>query len=516
MTDNNKRIAKNTLLLYFRMFFMMAINLYTSRIVLNTLGIEDYGIQNVVGGVITMLSFLTNSLGAATSRFITYDLGKNDINNLKNTFGNILSIHILLSILILTIGETIGLYFLKYQLTIPTNRIDAAFWVYQFSVFSSILAVLSVPYNAIIIAHEKMGAFAYITIIDAILKLLIVYLLIISPLDKLVTYSFFLFLIQSIDRLIYSIYCKSKFIEAKAKPQFDKKIFRNILSFAGWTMNGNLAIIGYTQGLNILLNIFFGPAINAARGIAVQVQNVIRNFCNNFQMALNPQITKSFAKGDLTNMHNLIIVSSKFSFYLLFLLSLPIMLEAQIILNWWLGIIPNHTIIFLRLILCSCMLIALSNPIIISIHATGKIKKFQLIEGSMLLTIVPIAYILLKIYHLPPESVFVTHIIIEILTQYIRLKIVLPLISMDINSYANKVVTPIIKVISIASIPSILISHLFKTNEILHFIITIFSTTIFIVIAIYWGGCNGSERTYILNKLKVTYCNLSKIIKERQ
>lgn len=201
MTDNNKRIAKNTLLLYFRMFFMMAINLYTSRIVLNTLGIEDYGIQNVVGGVITMLSFLTNSLGAATSRFITYDLGKNDINNLKNTFGNILSIHILLSILILTIGETIGLYFLKYQLTIPTNRIDAAFWVYQFSVFSSILAVLSVPYNAIIIAHEKMGAFAYITIIDAILKLLIVYLLIISPLDKLVTYSFFLFLIQSIDRL---------------------------------------------------------------------------------------------------------------------------------------------------------------------------------------------------------------------------------------------------------------------------------------------------------------------------
>ena len=249
-------------------------------------------------------------------------------------------------------------------------------------------------------------------------------------------------------------------------------------------MNGNLAIIGYTQGLNILLNIFFGPAINAARGIAVQVQNVIRNFCNNFQMALNPQITKSFAKGDLTNMHNLIIVSSKFSFYLLFLLSLPIMLEAHIILNWWLGIIPNHTIIFLRLILCSCMLIALSNPIIISIHATGKIKKFQLIEGSMLLTIVPIAYILLKIYHLPPESVFVTHIIIEILTQYIRLKIVLPLISMDINSYANKVVTPIIKVISIASIPSILISHLFKTNEILHFIITIFSTTIFIVIAI--------------------------------
>lgn len=378
MTDtskNNKRIAKNTLLLYVRMLFLMIISLYTSRVILNTLGVEDYGINNVVSGFIGMLGFLSGSLGAASSRFITYDLGIGDMVTMKRTFGNIVTIHLLLAVMILIFGETIGLWFVLNKLQIPENRMTAALWVYQFSIFSFMLSIVSVPYNATIIAHERMKAFAYISIVDAILKLLIVYLLVIIPYDKLIIYAILFFCIQVFDRVVYGVYCYRHFEETKTKLAFNKKLFKEIFSFAVWTMNGNLAVIGYTQGINVLLNMFFGPVVNAARGIAVQVQTVVQNFCNNFQMALNPQLTKSYAQKDLAHMQQLLKVSSKFSFFLLYIISLPLMLEAPLVLKWWLGIVPEHTINFLRLILCSSMLVALSNPLVVSVHATGKIKN---------------------------------------------------------------------------------------------------------------------------------------------
>ena len=319
VSTNNRRIAKNTLLLYFRMLLMIGINLYTSRVILQVLGVEDFGINNVVGGVITMLGFLTGSLAGASSRYITYDLGKGDMEIMKKTFGNILSIHLLLAGLVVVIGETIGLWFMTTQLQIPETRETAAFWVYQFSIISFVLSVISVPYNASIIAHEKMSAFAYISIVDAVLKLLIVYLLLVISYDKLIVYAALFCCIQIFDRIVYSIYCRKHFEETRSKLSFDKKLFKEIFAFAGWTMNGSLAVIGYTQGINVLLNIFFGPAVNAARGIAVQVQNVTRQFCTNFQMALNPQLTKSYATGDYAHMHRLLKVSSKFSFYLMLL-----------------------------------------------------------------------------------------------------------------------------------------------------------------------------------------------------
>ena len=390
-STNNKQIAKNTLLLYVRMLFMLVINLYTSRVVLNTLGVVDYGINNVVGGVIAMLGFLTGSLGAASSRYITYDLGKGDMAIMKKTFGNILSIHFILATIVLIVGETLGLWFVSTQLQIPPERETAAIWVYQFSIFSSVLAVISVPYNATIIAHEKMSAFAYISIADAILKLLIVYLLILIPYDKLIIYAILYFCIQAFDRIVYGIYCSQHFEETHTYLRYDRSLFREIFLFAMWTMNGGLAVVGYTQGLNILLNIFFGPTINAARGIAVQVQSVCQQFCNNFQMALNPQLTKSYAQGNLDNMHRLVVKSSKFSFYILFFIVLPLMFEAEFVLKLWLGTVPEYTVTFLRLILVVGLLYTLSNPIIVSVHATGRLKKFQMIEGTMLLTIVPIA-----------------------------------------------------------------------------------------------------------------------------
>lgn len=501
-TESNKRIAKNTLLLYFRMLFTLSISLYTSRVILNTLGVEDFGIYNVVAGVIVMLSFITGSLGGASSRYITYALGQNDMNIMKKTFRNILSIHLILAFMIFVIGETIGLWFVTTQLQIPDSRENAALWVYQFSIFASICSAISIPYNASIIAHEKMSAFAYISISDAILKLFIVFALYFIPYDKLIVYGCLYFAIQLFDQIIYYCYCKKHFEETKVKAGFDQKLFKEIFAFAGWTMNGNLAFIGFTQGLNILLNMFFGATVNAARGIAVQVQTAAQNFCTNFQMALNPQLTKSYAAGEYSHVHELLIASSKISFYLMLFISMPIMLEANTILHWWLGIVPEHTITFLRLILCTSLLFTLSNPILVSVHATGKIKKFQLIEGSMLLLIVPIAYIGLKYFHFPPEYVFMVHIVIELCTQYARIRIVLPMIFMPTKDYIKNVIHPILKVSIISPIIP-LIAYNYLDEGTFSFFVVCTTTTCSILLTAYFIGCSSIERIFIKNKLLI-------------
>lgn len=499
--EDNKRIAKNTLLLYFRMLFTMSVSLYTSRVVLNTLGIEDYGVYNVVGGVVAMLGFLTGSLSAASSRFITYALGKGGLQELKKTFANIQAIHCLFAIVIIILSETIGLWFFKNYIQVPVGREFAAFWVYQFSVFTAALSVISVPYNASIIAHERMGAFAYISIMDVTLKLIIVFLLQMVSFDKLIFYACLLGCVQSIDQIIYIWYCKSHFKETLVLPKIDKKQFKEVVTFAGWTMNGNLAVMGYTQGLNILLNMFFGPAVNAARGIAVQVQSVVQNFCVNFQMALNPQLTKSYAQEDFNHMHQLLNVSSKFSFFLLFFISLPACLEAQQVLQWWLGIVPEHTVIFLRFILFSSLLSALSNPIIVSVHATGRLKKFQLIEGAMLLFIVPIAYLGLKLFKFPPEFVFMVHIIVEMFTQYARLRIVLPMIRMNLKSYVKEVLVPIVKVLLVAPVIPVAV-YIYREDSILSFLGICALCVICSATSIYWLGCTATEKLFVINKLK--------------
>ena len=501
-SDRSKRIAKNTLMLYFRMILMMLIGLYTSRVVLQTLGVVEYDINNVVGGVITMLSFLTGALGGATSRYITYGLGKGDLAQLKQTFGNILTIHYALAVIVLILGETIGLWFLNTALQIPPDRANAAFWVYQFSILSSMMAVVSVPYNAAVIAHEKMSAFAYMSLLDGILKLVIVFLLVTVPFDKLIVYSFLFFMVQCVDRLIYYYYCKKKFIETHAPCSYDKKMFKEIFAYAGWMMNGSLADMGYTQGLNMLLNIFFGPAVNAARGIAVQVQGISQQFCTNFQMALNPQLTKSYAQGDLCMMHGLLIKSSKFSFFILFFIAMPLMFEANIVLKTWLGIVPDHTVNFLRLILIVGLLFTLSNPIIVSVHATGRLKKFQLIEGTMLLMIVPIAYVCLKFLGIRPEYVFVVHILVEICTQYARLRIVLPMINMNLGDYFRQVVKPILFVVVLSPIlPYVIYKNLNVGYA--SFFIECSICVLCSSMVIYSLGCTCSERIFIKGKILV-------------
>lgn len=499
-SEKDKRIARNTLLLYFRMLFLLLVSLYTSRVVLHTLGVVDFGVFNVVAGVVALLGFLNGALGSAASRYITYAIGQHQATAAKQTFGNILTLYLGLAVLILVLGETLGLWFVLTRLQIPPDRTEAALWVYQCSILSSILTILNVPYNATIIAHEKMAAFAYISMADAVLKLLVACLLLFSPYDKLIVYSLLFLGIQLFDWLLYRSYCRRHFKESHSRPQYDRHLFREIFVFAGWTVNGNLAIIGYTQGLNILLNLFFGPAVNAARGIAVQVQNVCMQFCTNFQMALNPQLTKSYAAGDLEQMHRLLVKSSKFSYYILLVLVLPLLLLAEFVLHLWLGMVPEHTVSFLRLILCVELLFTLSNPIIVSVHATGRLKKFQLVEGSMLLTIVPIAYLLLKVFHLPAESIFVVHFVMEALTQYARLRIVLPLIRLSLGVYARQVLLPILVVTLTAPVLPIVIRISFPEQNWDSFFLIGSICLISTILSTLYLGCTQNERRVLFSK----------------
>lgn len=504
--SNNKRIIKNTIALYIRMLLQMFIGLYTSRIILNALGVEDYGIYNVVGSVTTMLTFINSSMSNATMRFITFELGKNDIIKQNKIFCVSLNIHIIIAIITFILLETVGVWFLYYKMVIPFDRINAAFIVLQLSILTCIISIISVPYDASIIAHEKMKAFAYISLSQSVLTLLLALILPFYTGDKLILYAIFIMIIQLIIRVIYGAYCKRHFSETRYRFIWDRQLTKDIASFAGWTMNGNIAWLGYTQGLNILINMFTGPAANAARGIAFTVQSKIIGFCDSFQTAVKPQITKTYANNEFERMHSLILMSSKYSFYLLLILSLPIYICTENILKWWLKIVPEHSVEFIRIILLCSIIDVLRNPINSAIHATGNIKVFQLIEATTLLLIVPFSYIVLKLGY-DVTSVFIVQLIIFIIAQIERIFIVCPRIKMPKQLYINLLLKPMILVtISSTIIPSIFLLIWPLSNSlyqsIFYILLSIFST----IISIYLVGLNKEEKNkvfiFIKNKIK--------------
>lgn len=503
IAENNKRIAKNTLLLYLRMLFMMAINLYTSRVVLNTLGVEDYGIYNVVGGVVTMFGFINSSMSSATQRYITFGISKDNFENLQKIFSTTLQIHILIALIIVILGETVGLWFMYEKMQIPADRMEAAFWVLQCSIFSTVIVIISVPYNADIIAHEKMSAFAYISILEAILKLAIVYILIISSVDKLILYAFLLSAIQVLIRFCYSRYCNKHFKETIYKHIGDKILFKEMISFAGWSVFGNLSAVLFSQGLNMLLNLFFGPIVNAARAIAVQVQGAIQNFVLNFQMALNPQITKTYAKKEMNEMHKLMFRSARFSFYLLFFISLPILFETDFILTIWLKTVPENTVIFLRIIICTSLIYSLANPLIIANQATGKVKNYQIVCGGILLLILPISYICLKL-GLPAYSVFIVHFIMEAIAQIGRMIMLRPLIKISIIEYIKNIYIPVILVVLFSTIMPFIVYKNLDASVIRFFTVCIVCF-LSVGLIVYIVGLSKNERVFIHSKVQEVY-----------
>lgn len=497
-SENNKKIAKNTILLYIRMLLTMVITLYTSRIVLNTIGIQDYGIYNVVGGIVAMFGFLNGAMSTSTQRYITFELGKNDFEKLSKVFNTSVTIHALLSLILFILAETIGFWFLLNKMSIPIERMDAAIWVYQGAILSTIVLIMSVPYNACIIAHERMKTFAYISILEVSLKLLIVYLLCAWNFDKLKLYAILMFCVQLIIRIIYSRYCKNHFQETRFKFYKDWKLFKEMLSFAGWNLWGNCAAIAFTQGLNILLNIFFGPIVNASRAIAVQAQTAVTQFSNNFQTALNPQITKSYAIGDYVYMHKLIFRSSRFTFLLLLFLTLPIQMEADTILFLWLKTVPEYSSTFLHIILCTVIVDATANPLMVSASATGKVKLYQSIIGGILLSILPLSYMTLKLGG-SAESVFIVHLIVCILAFIIRLFIVRPMINLNIFQYFKEVIFRCF-IVTVISLIFPILFKLISNESFINFILEIFICLISVTLSSFFCGLDKSEKTFIKNK----------------
>lgn len=497
---NNKRIAKNTLLLYFRMLFMMAVSLYTSRVILNTLGVEDFGIYNVVGGVVAMFGFLNGSMSSATQRYIIFALGKGDEKRLQTVFSTTLQIHTLIAAIIVTLGETIGLWFLYNKMQIPTERMDAAFWVLQFSIISTVIMIVSVPYNAAIIAHEKMSAFAYISVLEVVLKLAIVYMLVVFSVDKLILYAFLILAIQVFVRFCYSIYCHKHFKETKYIHVWDKPLFKEMTSFAGWSLFGNLSGVLFSQGLNMLLNVFFGPIVNAARAVAVQVQNAIQQFVSNFQMALNPQITKTYAQNEMEEMHKLMYRSARFSFYLLFFLSLPVLFETEFILTVWLNTVPDNTVIFLRIMICTSLIYAIANPLIVANQATGKVKIYQAVCGSILLMIFPLSYVLLLL-GCPAYSVFIAHFVMEAIAQLARMIILRPLIGIGIKDYIINIYARIALVVVSSIIPPFIVYNVMD-SEIVRFFVTCIICVMSVSVCAYYLGLNSNERIFVMSKVQ--------------
>lgn len=496
------------MLLYFRMLFMMVVSLYTSRVVLATLGVEDFGIYNVVGGIVSMFSFINSAMASSTQRYLTYELGRNDFPKLQKVFATSIYIHAAISLVIVILAETIGLWFLHNKMSIPMERMDAAMWVYQMSILSSVVMIMSVPYNATIIAHEKMSAFAYISILEVVLKLVIVYLLQIGNFDKLKLYAVLIFLIQLLIRMIYGIYCDKHFKESKLKWIWNKNLFKEMLGFAGWNLWGNCAAVAFTQGLNILLNIFFGPVLNAARGVAVQVQGAINQFSFNFQTALNPQITKSYAAGDYNYMHNLIYKSSKFTFFLLLTLSLPVILETHTILSIWLKEVPDYTVQFLRLMLCATIIDAVANPLIISAQATGKVRLYQSVVGGILLMILPISYIVLKLGG-NPVSVFMVHLCVCIVAFMVRLFIIRPMIKLSLIEYFKNVIIRCTSVLVVSLIlPLLLLLSL--PQSIISFLTVCFACLLSVIFSAYTIGLKPGERQFVHQKVQTLYSKIRK------
>lgn len=499
--SNNTQIAKNTIFLYFRMILLMAVSLYTSRVVLSTLGIDDYGIYNVVGGFIGMFAFLNGAMAGCTQRFITIALGKGDEQNLKKVFSTCVITHGMIALIVFILAETIGLWFVLEKLVIPENRMTAAMVVYQCSIVSTMVMIMSFPYNADIIAHEKMSAFAYISIFEAFANLGVVYLLYIGLFDKLAFYAVLLLIVKVSVIVVYRIYCKRHFVESVFRWLFDKRLLKEILSFTGWNLWGGIAGTLMGQGINILLNIFFGPAVNAARGVAVQVQSAVQMFATNFQTALNPQMMKSYASGELQAMHMLLFRSAKFTFMLLLCLMLPLMLEIDFVLGLWLKQVPEYTNVFVCFMLCISMIDAVSNPFMTASAATGKVKVYQSVVGGILLMIVPIAYVTLRL-GAEPYAVFVVHFSVAVFAFVARLTIVKRLINLSVRRYIGEVILPC----SFVMIPSVLFSIGIKNilpSSLAYAFTMILLSFLLVVMFSLLLGLTRNERKLILSKIPI-------------
>lgn len=498
---DNSRIAKNTLFLYFRMFLIMAVQFYASRVVLQQLGISDYGLYNVVGGLVALFGFVNASMTVTTQRYLNFHLESDNSLRLRQIFATCIHIHLLISLLLVVLAETAGLWYLREKMVIPAGREQAAFWVYQLSILSTVVSIMTFPYIADIIAREKMSAFAYISIIEALLKLLIVFLLSLAVIDRLVFYAILAALVQIIVCACYKGYANRHFPESRYHRCHDGALFREMLSFAGWNLWGNTAAVFNGQGLNLLLNFFFGPAVNAARAVTVQVQSLLMQFANNFQTALNPQITKNYASGRLDDMHALVFRSAKFTYLLLLLLCLPLLMETPFLLDFWLDEVPRYTAVFVRLMIMTTLIDATANPFMVSAAATGRVKVYQSVVGGTLLLVLPLSWLALRT-GAAPWAVYAVHLAVSAVAYVVRLLIVRPLIQLPVGAFVSRVILRCALVTAVALVLPLLLHCTLPVGSLWTSLLTIVLSALSAAGSAYLVGLTAGEKGFVWGKLQ--------------
>lgn len=490
---NNKTIAKNTLFLYFRMMFTMVISLFTSRIILQKLGVDDYGIYQAVGGVVGFLSFINGALSTGSSRFLTYALGEGNVEKLKRTFSTTLNIHILIAILIVIVAETIGLWFLYHKMVIAPDRLSAAVYTYHLSILTAVFTLTQVPYNATIVAHEKMSIYAYMSIFEVSAKLLICYLLTIGNFDRLMMYATLLLVVQVGCMCFYRFYCTHHFEEARFSFSFDKKIFKEIAGFSGWSMFANASIALNSQGVLILLNMFFAPAVVAARAISLQVNMAANQFVSNFRQAANPQIVKKYAAGDYEGSKHLLLESTKYSYYMMYLIALPVCLLAYPLLKLWLGIVPEYTVPFLQIVIVQSLFQVFDTSFYTALYAKGRLRENALTSPTLGLLIFPITYAFFKLGYSPLILSWTSLAVYAILGMVQK-----PWLIMKIVDYKWKEIWSVYRsclIVTVASLPiPIIIYKLVDTTQIVYFILLGLVCLISVALSAFFLGIDKAMR----------------------
>lgn len=501
MAINNKIIVKNTVIMYVRMLVTIIVGLFTVRVVLRTLGIDDFGLYNVVSGIVVMLSFLSNTLATTTQRFLSYELGKSDNNRIKHVFGTSIILYLLLCLLVFVLSETIGFWYVNTKMTIPVSRMATANWIYQFSIISFIFTILSAPYNACIISHEKMNIYAYISIADAILKLSLAYSLTIFVGDKLLLYGLFLMILSVAEYIFFRVYCRTNFEESCYTLNFKMSSFKEFGAFAGWNMWGAISNVFMGQGVNLLLNAFFNVAINAARGLAYQVDRAINSLVQNFYTAIRPQIVKNYAAGEYADMYVLVFMATRLGYYLMLIISLFFILNMEIILSLWLGEYPEETVLFAKLVIISNLIVVAAQPFSMVITASGKISKYQMISGLINISVLPCSWFLIKHtvdYNSPFYVMIVTSALFSIWTIWQSYKTC----TFDIIDFLRICLKLMIITILIGVLATFIKFH---TNEdSLGLIIMFISIIVISFMSIWFIDLNQVEKVQILKFIKKT------------
>lgn len=499
-TSIKSRIAKNTLMLYFRTFITMIVGLYTSRVILHALGESDYGVYNVVGGIVGLIGFINGALSGSSSRYLTYALGSGNREELAKIFSASLNLHILIAGIIVLFGETGGLWLLYNKLVIPPDKMQAAFWVLQFSIITSVFSVTSVPYNASLISHENMSVFAYMGLYDVFAKLAIAFSINLFGSDKLFYYALFLMLLSIISIMIYRFYAIHHYPECRFRLIKDKSVYKKISGYSVWDMTGNIAVICQGQGISILLNMFFGPVANAARAIASQILSGVTVFVGSFMTASRPRVIKFCAEGNHENMYRLTFITGKISFFLVFFLSLPVLFELRYILRLWLGdVVPPDTYIFSIIIIITALLQTFHSAFLMSFHAIGRIKSGNLINGTLMILSLPISYLALKL-HAPAYSVFVIILVINAITHVISWIIVYRYVKFDVGQLLHTTYIPCVVVSAISLIAPMLLTYYMQDNTLRFFLVCIVSELIFLP-TLYVLGFSSHEKKGIINPM---------------